>query len=157
MPHTSLGEAVHQLMHAYKHLLREGIREQSIELPITNIRVLKAICRKPQSTAQSVAQCMQKDKAQVTRALNDLIDAQLIVKTDNPADRRSQLLEPTSRGKKVISRLDAVEDRAVEKLTQNLSEEDLALFLRVSTTMADNVEPTSAISIRSSRATGKPA
>lgn len=127
-------------MHAYKHLLREGIREQEIDLPVTHIRALKGICRTPRSTAHSIAQRMQRDKAQITRALNDLISAGLIDKVDNPLDRRSQLLKPTSRGKKTAAKLDAVEDWAVKQLTRNLEAEDLAVFLRVSNTMADSVE-----------------
>jgi len=140
MPASSLGEAVHRLMHVYKSLLRESVRKQKIELPVTHIRALKGICRNPESTAQSIAQLLQRDKAQITRALNDLIDAGLILKMDNPLDRRSQLLKPTPRGKKIMSKLNAVEDWAVEQLTRNLDADDLAVFLRVSNTMADSVE-----------------
>jgi DNA-binding MarR family transcriptional regulator len=127
-------------MHAYKNLLREGIRDQKIELPVTHIRVLKGVCRSPESTAQSIAQLMQRDKAQITRALNDLIGAGLILKLDNPLDRRSHLLTPTPEGKKVMTRLDAVEDWAVKQLTRDLKADDLAFFLQVSNTMADSVE-----------------
>ena len=140
MPSVMLGDAVHRLMHAYKHLLLEGIREQQIELPVTHMRALKGICRTPQITAHSIAQRMQRDKAQITRALNDLLGAGLIVKLDNPADRRSQLLKPTPKGKQVMTRLDAAEDWAVKQLTRNLEADELAFFLRVSNTMADNVE-----------------
>lgn len=140
MPNVPFGESVHRLMHAYKHLLREGIREQQIELPVTHIRVLKSICRIPQCTAQSIAQRMQRDKAQITRALNDLIDAGLILKVDNPLDRRSQLLEPTSKGKTTMAKLDSAEEWAVKQLTRNLEADDLRLFLRASNIMADSVE-----------------
>lgn len=145
MSSIPLGEAVHRLMHTYKNLLRQGFREQKVELPVTHIRVLKGVCRSPESTAQSIAQRMQRDKAQITRALNDLIDAALILKVDNPLDRRSQLLKPTPKGRKVMAKLDAAEDWAVKQLTRNLEEDDLAIFLRVSNTMADSIERTPAI------------
>ncbi|EED33368.1 transcriptional regulator, MarR family [gamma proteobacterium NOR5-3] len=128
-------------MHAYKQLLRDGIHAQKIQLSITNIRALKSVCRRPQSTAHSVAQRMQRDKAQITRALNDLIDAGLIKKVENPTDRRSQLLEPTSKGKKIKAKLDSIESQAVEQLTHKLAPADLEAFLRISQAMADNVEP----------------
>ncbi|MEP0201729.1 MAG: MarR family winged helix-turn-helix transcriptional regulator [Halioglobus sp.] len=140
MSSTSLGEAVHRLMHAYKNLLREGIRDQKIDLPVTHIRVLKGVCRSPESTAQSIAQLMQRDKAQITRALNDLIGTGLILKVDNPLDRRSQLLKPTPKGKKVMVKLDSAEDWAVKQLTKDLKANDLAFFLQISNTMADSVE-----------------
>ena len=83
-PSPSLSEAVHQLMHAYKYLLREGTRDQNIDLPVTHIRALSGICRVPECTAQILSQRMQRDKAQITRALNDLIDAKLIARRDIP-------------------------------------------------------------------------
>ena len=135
------GESVHRLMHTYKYLLRTGTLKQRIELPVTHIRALKRICRIPQSTAQSISQSMQRDKAQVTRALNDLIDAKLIVKMDNPSDRRSQLLKPTPKGRKIMAKLDAAEDAAVAQLTKKLDADDLAFFLRISNIMTDGVEP----------------
>ena len=83
---------------------------------------------------------MQRDKAQITRALNDLIEASLIVKADNPLDRRSQLLKPTPKGRKVMAQIDAVEEWAVEQLTAKLRSDELTLFLRISQTMADSAE-----------------
>lgn len=144
MPDRSLSEVVHRLMHAYTHLLREGIRRQQIELPVTHIRVLKGICRNNQITAQTIAKKMQRDKAQITRALNDLIAADLIVRANNPLDRRSHLLKPTSEGEKVMAKLDAIEASAVERLTVNLKNDELKFFLRLSQTMADSVEQISA-------------
>ncbi len=139
-----LSETMHQLMHTYKHLLREGIRQQQLDMPVTHIRTLKGICRNPQSTAQSIAKCMQRDKAQITRALNNLMDAELIEKTDNPLDGRSQLLIPTAKGRQVMTQLDAAEDWAVAQLTQNLKSDELALFLRVSRTMIDSARDNAA-------------
>jgi len=148
MSNLSLSEAMHQLMHAYKYLLREGIRKQQITLPVTHIRVLKGICRNPEATAQSIAQRMQRDKAQITRALNDLLAANLIFKENNPLDRRSQLLRPSPRGKEIIIQIDRAEEEAVKQLTSELSAEDLAFFLRVSKTMIDSIEQNSSINKR---------
>ncbi len=138
MSDISLSETVHQLMHTYSHLLLEGIRRQETELSVTNIRTLKGVCHNSHNTAHSIAKHMQRDKAQITRALNDLMDAELIFKMDNPLDGRSQLLEPTAKGKAVMAQLDAAEGWAVKQLTQNLTADELALFLRISRTMVDS-------------------
>ena len=81
---------------------------------------------------------MQRDKAQITRALNDLLAAELITKTSNPLDGRSQLLQLTAKGEAVMIKLDAAEEWARKQLTQDLSLVELALFFRVSRTMIDN-------------------
>ncbi|MDN3453523.1 MULTISPECIES: MarR family winged helix-turn-helix transcriptional regulator [unclassified Psychrobacter] len=139
MSDNSLSETLHQLMHTYTNLLLEGIRQQGVDLSVTNIRTLKGICYNPKSTALSISKHMQRDKAQITRALNDLLAAELILKTDNPLDGRSQLLQLTPKGEAIMTKLDAAEEWAKGQLTQDLSPVDIALFFRVSRTMIDNV------------------
>ena len=135
MPDMSLSDTVHRLMHTYKRLLRTGIHQQQLDLSVTQIRTLKGVCHNPNSTAHSIAQYMQRDKAQITRALNDLIDRELIYKTDNPHDRRSQLLLPTSKGSAVMCKLNAAEQWAVAQLTQDLTSEQLDAFLSITQLM----------------------
>ena len=139
MSDNSLSETLHQLMHTYTNLLLEGIRQQGVDLSVTNIRTLKGVCYNPKSTALSISKHMQRDKAQITRALNDLLAAELILKTDNPLDGRSQLLQLTTKGEAIMAKLDAAEEWAKGQLTQDLSPVDIALFFRVSRTMIDNV------------------
>ena len=139
MSDNSLSETLHQLMHTYTNLLLEGIRQQGVDLSVTNIRTLKGVCYNPKSTALSISKHMQRDKAQITRALNDLLAAELILKTDNPLDGRSQLLQLTTKGEAIMAKLDAAEEWAKGQLTQDLSSVDIALFFRVSRTMIDNV------------------
>lgn len=131
----SLSDTVHQLMHTYKRLLRAGIAQQQIELSVTQIRTLKGVCHNSSSTAHSIAQYMQRDKAQITRALNDLIARDLIYKTDNPQDRRSQLLIPTSKGEAIMTQLNLAEQWAVAQLTNGLADEQLDSFLHISQLM----------------------
>lgn len=140
MSNNSLSETLHQLMHTYVNLLHEGIKRQDLELSIIHIRTLKGVCYNPHSTAKSIAERLERDKAQITRALNDLLAADLIIKTDNPQDGRSQLLELTAKGKEIMIKLDAAEVWAKNQLTQDLTTVELALFFRVSRAMIDNVK-----------------
>ena len=140
MSKNSLSETLHQLMHAYTNLLLEGIRRQELDLSVTHIRTLKGVCQNPEVTAKSIAQHMQRDKAQITRALNDLLVADLIVKKDNPLDGRSQLLQPTAKGEAIMEKLDAAEEWTREQLTQNLTDAELNVFLQMSKTMINNIK-----------------
>ena len=140
MSKNSLSETLHQLMHTYTNLLLEGIRRQELDLSVTHIRTLKSVCHNPESTAKSIAQYMERDKAQITRALNDLLADDLIVKTENPLDGRSQLLQPTAKGKAVMAKLNAANEWTREQLTQHLTEAELNSFLQVSKTMINNVK-----------------
>ncbi|MDN5898252.1 MarR family winged helix-turn-helix transcriptional regulator [Psychrobacter sp.] len=140
MTKNLMSETLHQLMHTYINLLHQGIKRQELELTVTQIRTLKVVCYNPHSTAKSIADYIERDKAQITRALNDLLAADLIIKTDNPQDGRSQLLELTAKGKEVMIKLDAAEVWTKNQLTQDLTTVELALFFRVSRAMIDNVK-----------------
>lgn len=138
MSNTSLSDTLHRLMHAYKRQIQTGIQQQQISLPITQIRVLKGISRLPDCTARLIAQRMKKDKAQITRVLNGLMEAGFIEKTDNPKDQRSQLLAPTQAGKQILLKIDAIEGQAAAHMTRNLSAGDLKEFCRISDAMTGN-------------------
>lgn len=140
MPTHSLSEALHRLTHAYKRQLRAAIREQQIQLPVTHIRALKGVCRNPECTAQSIATRMQRDKAQITRVLNELLQAGLIEKIDNPNDRRSQLLRPTREGEKTMDQIKLAEQQTADRLTRQLGPDDLESFIRIANTMSDSVD-----------------
>ncbi|MFB2802156.1 MarR family winged helix-turn-helix transcriptional regulator [Shewanella seohaensis] len=139
MSTTSLGETLHRLVHAYKKQLRADIASQQIELPVTHIRVLKGICRHPEVTAQSIALRMQRDKAQITRVLNELQQAGYILKVDNPKDGRSQLLRPTAQGEQLMTQIIAAEKATVAHMTQALDQDEIAVFIRIANQISDSV------------------
>ncbi|WP_192034382.1 MarR family winged helix-turn-helix transcriptional regulator [Halomonas sp. YLGW01] len=134
----SLNEALHRLLHAYKKQLRANIRQHQISLPITHIRVLKGVGRIPDCTAMAIVQRMGQDKSRVTRVLNDLMHEGLIERSDNPSDRRSQLLTPTDTGLEMLEKIAALEDEAATCLTGQLSTDELETFLRIAATMTEN-------------------
>ncbi|AMX04126.1 MarR family winged helix-turn-helix transcriptional regulator [Microbulbifer thermotolerans] len=139
MSSPSISEALLRLMHAYKSRMRRALQDEQLGVPITHIRALKGICRHPDCTAQSVAQWMQRDKAQITRVLNDLLGEGLIEKRDNPADRRSQLLLPTPKGEALMGQLQNIERQTAAAMTKNLDREEVAQFVRLAAAMAKNL------------------
>ncbi len=139
MPTRAINELLHSLSHGYKSALRAGIKDQQIPLPITHIRALKGIHRNAKCTAQSIAQRMQRDKAQITRVLNELLEEGYISKIANPEDRRSQLLRLSDKGMKIVTQLNAIEHKANKAMMANLSDEDMRAFIRIGNTMIDNI------------------
>ncbi|WP_193164433.1 MarR family winged helix-turn-helix transcriptional regulator [Microbulbifer hainanensis] len=144
MTASSISEALHRLMHAYKSAMRQAVADRQIDLPITHIRALKGVCSNPECTAHSIAKRMQRDKAQITRVLNDLLKEELIEKRDNPADRRSQLLYPTPKGRDIMRELRSMEQETAADMTRNLSQEEIDAFVRIAAAMAENLTGDSA-------------
>lgn len=139
MAGASLSESLHRLMHAYKSGLRCAIQREEMSMPITHVRTLKGVCFMTECTVQAIARRMQRDKAQITRVVNELQADGLISKADNPRDRRSQLLCPTAKGEQLMQRMQAIEHETAARMLGTLSQTDIDTFVRLANTMADNL------------------
>ncbi|TCK07602.1 MarR family winged helix-turn-helix transcriptional regulator [Marinobacterium mangrovicola] len=139
-----LSDTLHKLMHAYRRLMLETIREQGIDLPITHIRVLKGICRIEECTAHHIASQMRRDRAQIARVVSELVKNGLIMKVTHPQDRRSQLLEPTEAGLQLRERLDQVEEAVTQRLTSPLTADEIEIFEKIAGRMTEQaaLDPT---------------
>jgi DNA-binding MarR family transcriptional regulator len=143
-PH--IGEALHQLLHAYRRSMRQSYQEVGIDLAVAHIRSLKVIHHHQQSaqepcTARLIAVSIERDKAQIARLVKDLLAAELIEKQDNPEDRRSQFLRLTQTGEAMLARIREAEQRASLRMAQGLSEDEMDSFVRLATAMTDNLKP----------------
>ena len=90
--------------------------------------------------APMFAQRMRRDKAQITRVLNDLLDSGLILKACNPADKRSQILHPTSAGEAMMQRIQGLEQQTLTRMTRDLTQEEVEHFIRIAWHMTQNLE-----------------
>lgn len=135
-----LADPLQQLTHAYKSYMRRAIQEAGIGVPITHVRVLKGIASRNECTAQALSARMRRDKAQITRVLNDLLAAGLIDKRDNPGDRRSQLLELTADGQVLMAQIQVFEAAAAERMTAGLSPAQIDSFIHLANHMAEQLK-----------------
>lgn len=136
---ASLGEAVHKLLHAYRRALYQAREQSELTLGVAAIRSLKTVRASDPCTAQTIALATQLDKAQITRALNDLCAQGLLDKHDSPTDKRSNLLVLTRRGQTVLRQLDQLETEAATRMAQGLNEAELSEFVRLALRMIDNL------------------
>lgn len=134
-----LADPLQQLTHAYKSYMRRAIQDAGIALPVTHVRALKGIAQTTDCTAFGLASCMRRDKAQITRVLNDLLDGALITKRDHPQDRRSQLLELTPAGHSILQQVMELDARATAQMTEGLDPEQVTAFIQLARHMADKL------------------
>jgi DNA-binding MarR family transcriptional regulator len=105
---------------------RDGWKRDVIEtsgLPFSRIRVLRRLARKAMSLRE-IAEATMMDAPAATVAINDLEDRGLVVRTPDPADRRSKLVSLTQAGCDVVARIDRVEDPAPPSIAA-LGDDDL--------------------------------
>lgn len=127
------------LVHVLKRQLHEQIEQ--LELPIApmHVRVIKIISKQSPCTAMDVVNFLNRDKAQVTRLIKTLIEEGFIEKRPNPEDKRSQCLLTTEKGNEVLSKIKAVDAEIFQKMTLNVSEEELEAFQLVAGKLAENL------------------
>lgn len=127
------------LVHVLKRQLHEQIEQ--LELPIApmHVRVIKIISKQSPCTAMDVVNFLNRDKAQVTRLIKTLIEEGFIEKRPNPEDKRSQCLLTTEKGNEVLSKIKAVDAEIFQKMTLNVSEEELEAFQFVAGKLAESL------------------
>ncbi|MET2849117.1 MarR family transcriptional regulator [Vibrio owensii] len=127
----------------FVHVLKRQLHEQieQLELPIApmHVRVIKIISKQSPCTAMDVVNFLNRDKAQVTRLIKTLIEEGFIEKRPNPEDKRSQCLLTTEKGNEVLSKIKAVDAEIFQKMTLNVSEEELEAFQLVAGKLAENL------------------
>lgn len=104
-----------------------------------HVRVIKIISKQSPCTAMDVVNFLNRDKAQVTRLIKTLIEEGFIEKRPNPEDKRSQCLLTTEKGNEVLSNIKAVDAEIFQKMTLNVSEEELEAFQLVAGKLAENL------------------
>lgn len=144
MIETNIGESLHRLLHAYKRALRQAYQEAGLNLAISQIRSLKVIHHAQEHnlicTPQTIADRLQRDKAQITRLTKDLLEQELIAKQAHPEDRRSQILTLTEKGSSVFRTMRQIEKLAGNRMAQGLNVDEISEFIRLADAMSENLE-----------------
>ncbi|MUJ19934.1 MarR family transcriptional regulator [Aliivibrio fischeri] len=132
-------ESLFTLVHTLKRNLHDQIEELALGITPMHVRVLKIINHKPHCTAVDIANYLHRDKAQVTRLLSSLLTQELIIKAPNPEDKRSQCLRITKGGKEIMKKISGIDKSMFEKISMDISDEEIAEFKRIAEKMARNL------------------
>ncbi|WP_210455464.1 MarR family winged helix-turn-helix transcriptional regulator [Vibrio crassostreae] len=140
MPDNTSLESIFRLVHSLKRQMSEQIESLDSEIAPMNIRVMKIITKKSPCTAIDIAHYLNRDKAQVTRLVNALINQELVKKSPNPEDKRSQLLILTNKGQEVMSKVSDIDRDMLKRMTKGMAEDELEQFRKIAKKMAQNLE-----------------
>lgn len=90
-----------------------------------------AVCRRPGRAQEELAQALCLDKSTVARALAHLEKSGYITRAPNEKDRRQYLVYPTEKMLEVCPRVQSANRAWTERLTEDVSPEELEVFHRV--------------------------
>lgn len=132
-----------ELVHALRKHMYSVLDNVNSTLSPLHMQVVKVIGEGgSNTTAQVISFRLHKDKAQVTRLLNALLKASLIVKQDNPQDKRSHLLQLTAEGVRIYAQIMALDEQIYTRLREDFTEQELTLFAELTSRMTASLNRT---------------
>ncbi len=136
---TPLSDPILKLIHGYRRQLQQATVDAQLNLPASYIRIFKCVNGIEFCTVQLISNRLDRDKAQITRVINELAQKGLIKKQKNPNDQRSQILTLSSEGEEVFKRFRELELKSQEKLAYGLTPEEIKSFKYIAEKMISNL------------------
>ena len=118
-----------------------GDRMHALNLGISQMqmRALRAIWSAHNVTSQYIASTLKRDKAQVTRLVNELVEQGLVEREPNPEDMRSKLLRLTEAGNHIFRQIEEIQQEVYSEMVKGIDESDLQTFFKVSDQLSENI------------------
>ncbi len=113
------------------------------DLNIPQWRIFCILAQHPGLSAREVAERTAMDKVAVSRAVNQLLERELIIRSFDAGDRRKSILTLSNSGVDVYNQVAPYALDYERRLLSGMSEEDVASFYRIADALrkaADNIE-----------------
>lgn len=124
-------ENLSSLMFAYRAAMRRALQEAGHELGGMEVKALMWIARHPGATARELAQQGNRDKAQITRVIQQLERAGLIRREADPDDKRMQRLALSPAGEALDAALRRERQTVATRLLARLDDGEQATLARL--------------------------
>jgi DNA-binding MarR family transcriptional regulator len=133
-------ELVHAVMHQYRSLQYQALRDGAHGVTHMDSKVLGFFSRHPGATQSELAQHSGRDKAQLARLVAGLRERGLLEGAADDSDRRSLRLSLTEQGRAVQRALKQQARRITQRATAGLSAADRTTLLALLTRVKSNLE-----------------
>ncbi len=137
---VNVNEALFSLMHLVRNNMSQRLKAIDQNLSPMHMKSLKIISNIEECTGQKLANFIGRDKAQINRLIKELVLQKLLIKKDNPKDKRSQLLALTDSAKELIEEFTKVETELAKVMSTDIEPEKIDEFIVVSQKLKANLE-----------------
>lgn len=117
----ALGEAVSDVRDAMRHFVQRRLREQNIDLTFEMLQVISTLMERGEINQQEIANLLKKDKTSITYLLDNLSKRGLVMRVEDPNDRRNKIIHMTEAGRQVTDLLLPIVEELHEKVSKGLS------------------------------------
>lgn len=135
-----LSEAMFSLLHTVRNEISQQVKLLNIELSPMHLKSLKVISMIDTCTGQKLAKAMGRDKAQINRLIKELVNQELVIKTENKDDGRSHILNLSPRGTEFITEFNKIENQIFTKMAQGVAADDIDNFIQLAKVFRSNLK-----------------
>lgn len=125
----SLGRTIYLTSQAMRHHVDQLLKP--FDITTEQLHILKNIEPQGGITQREICTLAGKSPANITRILDRLAKKKLIVRRDNPEDRRSQLVSLTDSGHALASRLSDMFATLSHKIEKHIDENEIGIVIKV--------------------------
>lgn len=108
-----------------KQFIQRKVREHRIDLTYEMLQVLTVLWRKGNMNQQDIADNIQKNKASLTSLLDNLEKRGLVLRSEDPSDRRNKIISLTPLGVEYRGEFQPIFNEFYETLSKDISKEKL--------------------------------
>jgi len=133
--HLQLQQELFRLLFLIRGRMKDIVQDADADLSPMHILVLRTLVEEGDMPQSSLVKKMRRDKAQVTRLVNELEKQKLLVKTRDEQDKRSFILKPATQVRKKVQYFIGKEQALVAQMLAGISDRDIekleALLVRM--------------------------
>ncbi len=123
-----------------RHFVQRRLREQHIDLTFEMLQVINTLAEKGEINQQEIANLLNKDKTSITYLLDNLTKRGLVVRIEDPNDRRNKIIHMTEAGREITDLLTPIVEELHEKASGGLSADYLKNLTRSLQVIKSNLE-----------------
>lgn len=133
-------DAVITARQSVKHYFQQKIKETHEQVSYEMLQVLSVLWKKQQCNQQEIANTIQKGKASLTPLIDNLARINLVIRTEDSADRRNRIISLTEEGKLYKKKFEPMMNAFYASFNANLSEEKIKEITGLLLKMSRNLE-----------------
>lgn len=128
---NSLGHKTNLAARLITHRLGRNFKENNYDITTEQWKILLYLWREDGQTQSSLASSTGKDEPSVSRLINNMVKSDLVKRISHPADRRTNLIYLTEKGKSLREGLMAMGEKTNFESIEGIKLEDLEVCIKV--------------------------
>ena len=112
-------------------ILEEEFKKKDIDLNLPQFIILNILSNNDNLILEDLSRFLNKDKSAILRHLKSLENQHFVAKMEDQNDRRRKVLVLTKKGMEILAVARSIEHELQQKLTQNITENEIDNFKKV--------------------------